>query len=359
MQQDIAKELLRKYLTNTCSPSELLLVHRYLRKPGTHEILQELMAEESGAEWESATNKPVELDEQLSSWQSKFEARKAIAEQQQTHTPVTLNTASHKTITGFFKRNDLLKYAAVWSTIILGIGIYTFSKYQEKHLPNVTLTAKLINKEFSTVKGQRAKVTLTDGTIVYMGAASTLTYPEQFKGSTRSVSLAGEAFFEVAHNPNQPFIIHTQNIRTQVLGTSFKLNAIKGRPFKVQVATGKVKVARIFPGHREEQLAILTPGQQVTLKSLTGPAVSAELAVPDILGWKNSRLVFKDQTLREIAQQLERAYDVQFHFKNEEKAREVVTVTLQDNIPLNQTLRVLSAGAQFQYFIKGKNITIK
>ncbi|MBB2148298.1 FecR family protein [Pedobacter gandavensis] len=359
MQQATDKALLKKYLNNTCTPSELQLVRSYLLRPGTWEILNELMAEESAAEWERETNQPVELDEQLRNWQSKFEQRKANAVQPEEIKPSLVQTTQPKIIPGFFKRNDLFKYAAILSTIILGIGIYTFNNYRGKQVQPATLTAKISMKEFSTVRGQRAKITLTDGTVVYMGAASTLKYPEQFTGAQRNISLEGEAFFEVATNPNQPFLIQTENIRTQVLGTSFKVNAIKGRPFKVQVATGKVRVDRIKPGYPKEQLAILSPGQQVTLKTSDASTLTGQVAIKEIEGWKNSTLVFKDQTIGEIAAQLERAYDVQFRFKNEEKAKEVVTVTLQDNIPLNQTLRALSAGAQFQYNIKGKNITIK
>ncbi|MBC8988109.1 FecR domain-containing protein [Pedobacter sp. N36a] len=343
MQHPIDKELLKKYLKDACTPSELEIIRGYLGRPGTSAILQELIAEESAADWERATNAPVELDEQLISWQSKFEQRKASL----SDTP--------KITKGFFRRNNFLKYAAVLSTIILGIGIYTFNSFQKK---DPIAAVQLSMKTFTTVKGQRAKVTLTDGTIVYMGAGSTLEYPEQFKDSIRGVSLKGEAFFDVAKNPRQPFIIQTENIRTQVLGTSFKVNAISGKPFQVQVATGKVRVDRINEGQREE-LAILTPGQQLSLKTLNDQAVSSEAAVADIQGWKNSRLVFKDQTIQEISEQLERAYDVRFTIKSPKKAAAVVTVTLQDNIPLNETLRVLSAGAHFKYQIQGKNIIIK
>lgn len=347
MQHPIDKELLKKYLKDTCTPSELELVRGYLGNPASQAILQELIAEESAAEWERATNAPVVLDEQLSRWQSKFEQRKAAASS--AHTP--------KIVKGFFRRNNFLKYAAVLSTIILGIGICTFNSFHQKELTEEA-AVQLSMKTFTTEKGQRAKITLTDGTIVYMGAGSSLEYPEQFKDSIRGVSLKGEAFFEVAKNPAQPFIIQTENIRTQVLGTSFKVNAIKGKPFQVQVATGKVRVDRINEGQRE-QLAVLTPGQQLSLNTLNAPGVSTELAVADIQGWKNSRLVFKDQTIEEITEQLERAYNVRFTFKSPEKAAAVVTVTLQDNIPLNETLRVLSAGANFKYQIKGKNIIIK
>lgn len=347
MQEPIDKELLKKYLKDECTPAELEQVRIYLLRPGTQEILHELITAESEVEWNEATAAPVELDEALKAWQTKFELRKPAAQTGTDNQPTP----------GFFGRNSFLKYAAVLTTVILGIGIYSANRLKENAIASASVTAQIL-KEFSTAKGQRATITLADGTRVYMGAGSTLKYPEQFKDSIRGISLQGEAFFEVAHNPHKPFIIQTHNIHTQVLGTSFKVNAIEGRPFEVQVATGKVRVDRVNPGHTEH-LAVLTPGQQVTLNALNGPAVSGQIAIQDIKGWKNSVLVFKDQTIGDIAKQLERAYNVQFSFQNAAKAKEVVTVTLQDNIPLNQTLRVLSAGAQFKYSIKDKNIIIK
>lgn len=347
MQQPIDKQLLKKYLRDACTPSELQRVRAYLLKPGTWEILHELITAESEEDWNKATNAPLELDEQMRSWQSKFELRKTTAD-----TDVALLPNP-----GFFKRNNFLKYAAVLTTVMLGVGIYSLSLLKENSA-TATMSAKLIMKEFSTVKGQRATITLADGTRVYMGAGSTLKYPEQFKDSIRGISLQGEAFFEVAHNPRKPFIIATKNLRTRVLGTSFKVNAVEGRPFEVQVTTGKVSVDRINPGSTEH-LAVLTPGQQVSLAALNGPAISGKVLVEDVQEWKKSKLVFKDQPIAEIARQLERAYDVQFSFLNAAKAEEIVTVTLQDNIPLNQTLRVLGAGAGFKYSIKGKNIIIK
>lgn len=345
MQQPIDKELLKKYLKDSCSPAELQQVRAYLLRPGTREILHELIIAETQEEWELQTSTTLDPDDQMSAWKSKFELRKAARSTSLGETTLSL------------KRPRFLKYAAIWIPLILGVGIYTFSRLKEPQSTPSPATAALVMKEFTTIKGQRAKITLADGTLVYMGPASTLKYPDQFSDSTRIIALTGEAFFEVAHNARKPFIIHTQNIRTQVLGTSFKVNAINGQPFKVQVATGKVRVDRVTPG-QTEHLALLTPGQQVMLNTLNSPAILEQVALQDVLGWKNSRLVFKDQSIGEIAKQLERAYDVQFSFKSAAKAREIVTVTLRDNVPLNQTLRVLSAGAQFKYSIQGKNIII-
>nr|WP_121270995.1 FecR family protein [Pedobacter schmidteae] len=362
MQQETDRELLKKYLRGECSPAELERVKACFRMPWATEMLHQLMEAESAQDWERQTEERLRFlecnigsghfeeagsDMQMETWKAKFEQRKAAVHP----------TSNDQQQAGFFKRHSFLKYAAVWIPLVLGIGIYAMSRLKEAEAPAHQLNANLLMKTFSTVKGQRAKVILSDSTVVYMGPGSKLKYPDQFADTTRRISLEGEAFFEVAHNPHKPFIISTGNVETRVLGTSFKVNAVAGMPFGVQVATGKVRVDRIG-GPQTEHLAILTPGQEVKLSNLQSAPVTGQVAIADVKGWKNSRLVFKDQPLKAIATQLERAYNVQFSFKHSVKAAEIVTVTLQDNVPLNQTLRVLSSGAGFRYIIDGKNILI-
>src|SRR5688572_16316604 len=80
-------------------------------------------------------------------------------------------------------------------------------------------------KKIENVRGQRTRVTLPDGSAVYLNASSTLTFPEVFAESERTVELTGEAFFEVVKNPAKPFVVKTNNIRTVVLGTSFNVRS--------------------------------------------------------------------------------------------------------------------------------------
>ncbi len=99
-------------------------------------------------------------------------------------------------------------------------------------------------EQLSTRRGQRKVIELTDGTKVWLGPGSQLTYPGEFREVTREVTLNGSAFFDVAPDKNHPFLVHAQNIDTRVLGTSFMVRAYADQPdIAVTVLTGQVKVS--------------------------------------------------------------------------------------------------------------------
>jgi transmembrane sensor len=123
------------------------------------------------------------------------------------------------------------------------------------------VVSPIAQKQFSTVNGQVASLTLADGTRVWLNGGSKLSYPEAFRGDKREITLTGEAFLEVTHDAKKSFIVHTGNIRTQVLGTSFNVKAYPEDSFvKVDVVTGKVGVvAALAP------TVFLTPAEEVTV----------------------------------------------------------------------------------------------
>ena len=184
---------------------------------------------------------------------------------------------------------------------------------------------------------------------------ASLIYPSRFIGNTREIDLQGEAFFEVAKNPKKPFIIHTGEIRTLVVGTSFRINAFKDKPFLVEVATGKVRMERQRANHRTS-LAVLTPGQSMTWKN--NHAILGQINADDVTEWKNGRLVFNGSTLKEMASVFERWYNVKVIFKHQAKAEEHITITLTANVPLSEIMEVLARTSRFQYKIRGREVII-
>jgi transmembrane sensor len=101
----------------------------------------------------------------------------------------------------------------------------------------------IASKQLVAANGQTVNFTLADGTKIWLNAGSKLTYPETFRGEKREIKLEGEAFLDVAHDPAQAFIVHTGQVSTQVLGTSFNIKAYANERFiKVDVLSGKVGV---------------------------------------------------------------------------------------------------------------------
>ena len=335
MEQQVNKQLIRKYLKEECSPSELQIMKLFLQREDAGQLIDQVWAEEWAEFEETAIS-----DQEISNWKNRFTKERL---QDNSDQPSTSRSGIK-----FFA----LRYAAVWLTILLSLGIwFGIASFEKQETKTVAVTMlERINSN-----GQRVQVQLSDGSIVYLAGGSKLSYPSRFAGNTREISLQGEAFFEVAKNPKKPFIIRTGEIRTLVVGTSFRINAFKDKPFLVEVATGKVRINHQQRNH-QKQLAVLTPGQSMLWKN--NRAILGEINADDVSEWKNGRLVFNGATLKEMASVFERWYNVDIIFKHHVKAEQHITITLTANVPLSDIMEVLASTARFQYKIQGRQVII-
>lgn len=232
-----------------------------------------------------------------------------------------------------------------------------------------------------TPNGSKTTITLPDGSKVWLNAGSSLTYNKDFGGEIREVNLSGEAFFEVvpatsaATAQRIPFIIHTRHIDVRVLGTSFN---VKSYPNDKQTETslvhGKVEVMIL---NRREKI-VLRPNEKLivnnddTTATLTGKPVAAGSASSFSVGkvnyikadsilvetaWVQNKLVFDNESLPEIAQKLERWYNVEIKFSDEKIQAERASGTFE-NITIQQALDYLKEIAPFHYTMKGNKIII-
>lgn len=156
----------------------------------------------------------------------------------------------------------------------------------------------------STPKGRQFHLTLPDGTRVWLNAASSLKYPTAFTGKERSVTVTGEAYFEVAQNASQPFKVNVPGAApVEVLGTSFNINAyIDEEDIRATLLEGSVRIGS----------TILQPGQQMKVKA--GNVMNAD--TDKVMAWKNGIFNFNDASLKEVMRQLERWYDIEVIYEN-------------------------------------------
>lgn len=160
---------------------------------------------------------------------------------------------------------------------------------------------------------QTKTVALADGSSVTLNTGSEVTFPEAFEGETRSVELQGEAFFEVAHNPAQPFIVSAGDLQVQVLGTAFNVKQSE-TTLGVAVASGKVLVS-----YKEERVT-LTAGQRIVFEATDAQpklSESTTLAEADHF-WRTKRLDFEGNTLPEVVEALNLAYSQKVVLGSEE-----------------------------------------
>lgn len=160
-------------------------------------------------------------------------------------------------------------------------------------------------------QGQVYKIVLNDSTQVWMNAGSRLTFPSRFIGSTREVQLEGEAYFQVTKDNKHPFIVHTNHIMTEVLGTEFNIRAYSSDDTHVTLVQGSVKVK--LPTTRQEIL--LRPGQDVSCTDSTYTVSEADTRYVSL--WKEGRLYFDNVSLKDLLTDLGRYYNLTVEMEND------------------------------------------
>lgn len=180
---------------------------------------------------------------------------------------------------------------------------YWFSSRSERHLASLT-------NDLVVPAGQRANVTLPDGTNVWLNSMSELTYPAVFTGGERSVSLSGEAFFDVARDEENPFTIRIGNRDVTVLGTRFNVSAMGGEDdFSLSVLEGSVRVGG-RDGRQDDVVA--TGGQEVY--GSDGRLMVRDFSDTNPFLWREGLLCFRSATLGELLRRFEYSYGVDVVF---------------------------------------------
>ncbi|RAJ08741.1 FecR family protein [Chitinophaga skermanii] len=332
----INSALIQKYLDRRCTLEERAAVELFLQQEGSEQLLASIMEGHMTTDMEEAAGKTgYVLDEET--WKKRMHARlKALPQDG-----------------GKVRRMAIWQKVAIVVAVIAGVSGIKYGLRKNVH----QAVESLAMLEKTNPKGQRAIITLTDGSVVHLGNQSTLQYPEDFAAGKREVILEGEAFFDVKEDPAKPFIVRTGKVMTEVLGTSFRIKAFKDIPVEVAVATGKVRVDKEDNG-QVVSLGILTAGKQLAYDENEMKTVWTEVDVKDVEEWTKARLAFNNSTLSDITKELERWYNVDITINNKAKANKRLTVTLFASAPLERTLKLLAAGNNFQYTIKQQSITI-
>lgn len=219
-------------------------------------------------------------------------------------------------------------------------------------ISNTSSTATLVEQQNTLLvpKGFHYRIMLPDETKVWVNANSKLVFPTYFNQKERRVKLEGEAYFEVSHHPEQPFIVESLGTETRVLGTNFNINAYD-KIVKTTLASGKVEFSV------SNQKSLLTPGHQAEWKN--NKLSNKPIDIQKELAWKNEEFYFMKDNIVQIAYVLSRWYDVEIKFVGDIDLDKVYSGSMSRNLPLSQVLEVLKFGADFQFEITGKELIIK
>lgn len=260
-----------------------------------------------------------------------------------------------------------LKIAALF-LLLAGSG-YLLSVYfrQQARPPAVAPMASKHNN-----KGNRSRIMLSDGSVVWLNADSELKYPENFDNSKeRRVFLTGEAFFEVAPDADKPFLISTSRMNIRVLGTSFN---VKSYPddlkHETTLVTGAIEVilkdrpdAKIRLKPNEKLVIPNTPPDTIAGSPQPALMISKPTYFPDQdsamieTAWTEDRLIFRSERFEDLALQMERWYNVEIEFKDKDLADLRFTGIFR-NEKLETALKALQLTEPFQYKIDNGHVVI-
>jgi ferric-dicitrate binding protein FerR (iron transport regulator) len=188
-----------------------------------------------------------------------------------------------------------------------------------------------------TQRAEQKYILLPDSTQVWLNVASSIEFPETFQPGKREVYLVGEAFFDVKHAADMPFLIHTGNVTTRVLGTAFNIKAYPDQPdIIVSVKRGKVQVSK-----NENLVATLIMGQQVTVTAAAQRAEVQPASESKVAEWTTGRLSFTSRPLIDIVKDLERNYNVSIELAAPSLEQEVVTTSFRRDIGVEEALDIL------------------
>ncbi|AXY75507.1 DUF4974 domain-containing protein [Paraflavitalea soli] len=188
----------------------------------------------------------------------------------------------------------------------------------------------------STARGSAYEVVLTDGSHIWLNAASSIGFPTAFSGSERIVDLSGQAWFDVQHADKVPFLVHSRTLTTTVLGTAFDIKDYPGESDRtVSVQRGKVKVQA-----GDKVVAMLTKGQQVKLQADMVQQQGIDTLA--IAGWKKGDLIYDDVSLATVVADLQRVFNDSIVIKDTALAKTRIRSKFQKDAGIQQILDILS-----------------
>lgn len=251
-----------------------------------------------------------------------------------------INSTDKKIKNRTFPLRKVFYYAACVLLIFMaGIGAqYLFERFQDKELLTYSLEAP---------RKAKVKMSLPDGSLVWLNAASTLCYNNEFGVSNRDLTLQGEGYFEISKNPELPLIVTSGNVKVRVLGTKFNVqNYQDDDEIRVALLEGSID----FSDSRYDKSIVMKPNQLITCNKRTGVLTLKDINAEYSNSWIYGDVFFNEEKLGTIAKVLERAFDVAVHFENDDLKNLIFygDITIEaDNIV--QIMDIMAATNKFNY----------
>ena len=212
-------------------------------------------------------------------------------------------------------------------------------------------STEVLYNTISTPRGGQYQIVLSDGSKVWLNAASSLRFPAFFTGKERDVELTGEAYFEVTKNTAMPFTVTVNDLHVRVLGTHFNINAYNDETsVKTTLLKGSVRVAD------HESIVNLKPGQQAQLKD-NALMVINNVDIEKVISWKTGFFEFDNTDLATIMRQISRWYNVDVRYEGKQSG-ETFGGRISRELNLSNILSMLETnGVKFR--LEGKKLIVQ
>jgi len=291
----------------------------------------------------------------------------------------TYNQKDNNIKTAWLK--TIVRYAAVILLAFSASGALFYFIGRNSAAPAVQSINKLV-----VPLGSKAWFSLSDGTVVTLNAGSTLNVSQDYGVNNRIVRLDGEGYFNIAKDKDNPFVVQTPFLNIRALGTEFNIKAYSAdRTIETTLVSGSLQIEPVKEIN-QGQITVLKPNQKLTFfkadssftsgsemkekeetarsenikKIRTVPVtrlVTENVNVDPVTSWKENRWIFEQQSLSQIAIDLERKFDVQIIFDSERLKSYRFTATILAE-PIEQVLMALSMAAPVTYKIRGRVVTL-
>lgn len=250
------------------------------------------------------------------------------------------------------------KWYRTWSVAAVAIvllGLITVTAYWQG--------SRQIQSNFSDIVveaplGSKTKLTLPDGSTVWLNAGSKMVYSQGFGVSDRRLAFQGEGYFEVEKNDEMPFLVQTHDVNVTVVGTKFNFrNYPEDEEAVVELLEGKVALENQL---KEESVRYLSPNEKMVLHKATGKMDITSAKVKEVTLWTENILLFDEDLLPDIVRELERSYHVQIEIENEDlKQTRFYGQFNQLEQNIYDVLDMLSETGKLKYHEEGKVIYLK
>jgi ferric-dicitrate binding protein FerR (iron transport regulator) len=209
----------------------------------------------------------------------------------------------------------------------------------------------------TTPRGGQYRLILPDGSKIWLNAASSIHFPTAFTGKDREVKVSGEAYFEIAPNPDMPFMVHIMSPDGQkegtvkVLGTHFNINAYDDESV-VRTTLLEGAVAILYKNRSMQ----LSPGEQAIMQGMDSIKVLKDINLSEAIAWKNGLFDFEGNDIQSVMRQIARWYNITVKYENATSAHFMGTISRSANI--SEVLKMLELTGAVHFKVEGRTITV-